>query len=122
MWLLVRARFRSIEARTEGDQLIWAAVAAIILLNFADAAFTLLWINTGIATEANVLLANLVEHHAVGFSVVKSALVSLGMLLLWRQCERPLAAFGICLAFATYNALLMYHVGICALALTGACV
>ena len=88
----------------------------MLLLNLADAVFTLWWVHTGVATEANALLSDLVEFNAVGFAVVKTALVSLGLLLLWRQRHRPLAAFGIGVSFVAYNGLFVYHLGVAAIA------
>lgn len=90
-------------------------VQAVVVLNLLDAVLTLLWVNAGIATEANVLLAQLVESNAVLFMAVKLTLVSAGMWLLWRHRQRPLAIFGMLLAFLTYNSLLLYHLRIAAL-------
>jgi hypothetical protein len=92
------------------------AVTAVLLLNLLDAIFTLVWVHAGVATEANLLLQDLVERNAIAFALIKSSLVSLGLLLLWRQRARRLASFGIALAFVTYNGLLLYHLGIAFLA------
>ena len=94
---------------------LWIAVVTVVVLNLADAVFTMWWVHAGIATEANVLLADLVERNAVLFALAKSTLVSLGLLLLWRQRARPLASFGIALVFVAYNGLVLYHLGIAAL-------
>lgn len=91
-------------------------MTAVLLLNLADAMFTLWWVHTGVATEANALLSDLVERNAIGFAIVKTGLVSLGLLLLWRQRHRRLAAFGIGVSFVAYNGLFVYHLGIAALA------
>lgn len=114
MWLRVRHRLREIGDDEHPAGWLWIAVVAVVVLNLADAMFTMWWVHAGIATEANVLLADLVEKDAVLFTLAKSGLVSLGLLLLWRQRARPLAAFGIALVFVAYNGLVLYHLGIAA--------
>jgi hypothetical protein len=115
MWERVRSRLRDIGDDDAEAGWLWFAVVAVVVLNLADATFTLWWVHNGIATEANALLADLVESNAIGFALAKSTLVSLGLLLLWRQRRRPLAAFGIALVFVAYNGLVVYHLGIAAL-------
>ena len=90
-------------------------VVAVVLLNLLDAVFTLLWVQLGVATEANVLLCGVLDSSAVGFMLVKLGLVSLGVTLLWRQRQRRLAVAGLVVCFAAYNVLLVYHLGIAAL-------
>ena len=94
--------------------LLRMVVVAVVVLNLLDAVFTLLWVELGIATEANILLTGLLDSSAVAFMVVKLALVSLGVMLLYRQRERRLAVVGLVVCMAAYNALLIYHFGIVA--------
>ena len=103
-------------------RLLGWVVRAVVVLNLLDAVLTLLWVNTGIAVEANALLSDLVETNALAFMVVKLSLVSLGLLLLWRQRERKLAVAGLMIAFVAYNSLLVYHLGIAAIAVERALV
>ena len=84
-------------------------VKAVLILNLLDALFTLFWVRSGLATEANPLIAKLVTEHAVGFVVVKLGLVSLGSWLLWQRRERPAAAIAIVAAFLVYYLVLLYH-------------
>ncbi len=112
----LRERLRSIGDDETHEGWLWTAVTAVLLLNLADAVFTLWWVHTGVATEANALLSDLAEGNAVAFTLVKTALVSLGLLLLWRQRRRRLAAFGIGVSFVAYNGLFVYHLGIAAMA------
>ena len=86
-------------------------VKAVLALNLLDAIFTLIWINAGLAREANPLLAEIVRNHPVGFAVIKLGLVAGGSLLLWRYRSRPLAVVGIFVAFFAYYLLLLYHIG-----------
>lgn len=84
-------------------------VKAVLVLNMLDAVLTVIWIQTGLATEANPVLADLVTQHPVWFVIVKVSLVSMGSLLLWWNRERPAAVVGTFLAFLVYYYLLLYH-------------
>ena len=86
-------------------------VGFIIFLNGLDAAFTLLWVNAGLADEANFLLRNLVNNHPLLFVVTKFALVLAGTYILWRNRYNKYAVGGLFLAFLVYYALLLYHLG-----------
>jgi hypothetical protein len=119
MWTRLRTGMREIADDHGKGGWLRIAVIAVLLLNLADAVFTLLWVHTGIAIEANALLSDLVERKAVTFALVKMALVSFGVLLLWRHRERPLATFGIGLTCFAYHGLFAYHLGIAALAFRG---
>lgn len=85
-------------------------VKTVLVLNLLDALFTLVWVRWGLAREANTLLDELVNQHAVGFVAIKLALVSLGSWLLWHRRERPLAVVAIFAAFLLYYLVLLYHV------------
>jgi hypothetical protein len=84
-------------------------VAGVLLMNLIDAVLTLWWVRTGFATEANPLLRDIVNEHALLFVMGKLALVSLGTALLWRQREHGLAVVGIFSAFLTYYFVLLFH-------------
>jgi hypothetical protein len=86
-------------------------VKVVLALNLLDAIFTLIWVNAGLAREANPLLAEIVRNHPVGFASVKLALVMGGSFLLWRYRSRPLAVVGIFVTFLVYYLLLLYHIG-----------
>ena len=87
-----------------------AVVKAVIVLNLLDAVFTLWWVRTGMAVEANELLRDLVNEHPVAFVMVKLSLVSLGSLVLWFRRQRPLAVVAIFSAFLIYYLILLYHI------------
>jgi hypothetical protein len=87
--------------------------AAVLVLNLADALFTLVYTRLGVAHESNPLMDRALGHGPVGFMIVKLGLVSLGVVLLVRLHERrsairatELALAGSALAYAT---LLVYH-------------
>jgi hypothetical protein len=94
------------------EQFRWllGIVKVLLGLNLLDAIFTLTWINAGLASEANPLLAEIVRDHPVAFAVIKLGLVAGGSLLLWRYRTRPLAVIGIFVAFLVYYLLLLYHI------------
>jgi hypothetical protein len=84
-------------------------VKAVLVLNLLDALFTLVWVRSGLAREANPLIEQLVNEHAVGFVVVKLALVGLGSWLLWNRRGQPGAVIAIFTAFFVYYLVLLYH-------------
>ncbi len=84
-------------------------VITILVLNVIDAVLTLIWINTGLATEANPLLAELAHKNPAMFVVVKFSLVGLGSWLLWRLRKRRMSVAAIFVAFLAYYFLLLYH-------------
>ena len=85
------------------------AAAAIIVINLLDAAFTLIWTLSGLATEANPLMDMQLAYGPMRFMITKLTLVSLGLLLLWRLRSVPLARFAILGSAAAYVVLLSYH-------------
>ena len=84
-------------------------VKSVLVLNLFDAVFTLLWVQAGLASEANPLIAELVNDHAVLFVVVTLSLVFLGSALLWRRRGRPISVIGIFAVFVAYYLILLYH-------------
>ena len=84
-------------------------VKVVLLLNLLDAIFTMFWVDSGLAVEANVLLQAAVENHLVAFVMIKIALVSLGSFLLWKRRQHALAVVGLFVIFLVYYYLLLYH-------------
>lgn len=96
--------------------IVWVVLA----LNLADALFTVLWIQRGLASEANPLLAELAHGHPLAFIAAKLTVVTLGSLLLWLHRQRPLAVIFIFVAFGVYYAVLLAHIGFLSMILRGA--
>ena len=86
-------------------------VKAVLVLNLLDAMFTTLWVGAGLAREANPLLAELVVKSPVLFVLIKTTLVALGSLFLWRMRHLPMAVVGIFVVFLVYYGILLYHLG-----------
>lgn len=84
-------------------------IVAIIVLNVLDAIFTLAWVQSGLAEEANAFMRDLAHEQALFFVVAKVALVSLGCFVLWRRRTHPLAVVSIFVAFAAYYLVLLLH-------------
>lgn len=103
-------RFFWLEIGTE-EQYGWllSILKALLLLNLLDAIFTLWWVGTGVAVEANALLRDLVVDHPFRFILTKLGLVSLGSILLWRLRQHPLAVIAIFGAFLIYYLVLLHH-------------
>lgn len=85
-------------------------VASILILNGIDAVLTTLWVDGGLANEANPFLGDLVATQPVLFVAIKVVLVSFGSWTLWRRRREPLAVVGIFGVFLVYYWLLLVHV------------
>jgi hypothetical protein len=84
-------------------------VKTLLVLNLIDAVLTLFWVRAGLAREANSLLRDLVNDHAVTFVVVKLGLVSLGSWFLWSRRNHAIAVVSIFISFLAYYLILLYH-------------
>jgi hypothetical protein len=60
---------------------------ALLVLNLLDATATYFWVHTGLASEANPLMAGAISLGPSAFLLSKVALVGLAVLLLWRNRE-----------------------------------
>jgi hypothetical protein len=89
-------------------QWVCGTIRAILILNLLDAILTLVWVQTGIAHEANPLLVWVV-HHPLLFIGVKIALGSLGAWLLWQHRHRALAVIGTFSVFIAYYGVFIHH-------------
>jgi len=93
------------------EQFSWlgSLLQIVIALNLIDAVLTIIWVHSGRATEANPLLAELVNNTPLLFVLVKMSLVVSASYLLWRHRRRASAVIGIFMVFGGYYALLLYH-------------
>lgn len=107
--LTSRVRSPSLGSASPSSRLFWIA-AALLVLNLLDGLFTLLAVYAGAADEANPLMQGPLAHGPVMFILTKTALVSLGVLLLWRSRQRLLAAGGLVALSVVYTGVLIYHV------------
>jgi hypothetical protein len=84
------------------------AAIGIVLLNLIDGALTLFWVNSGVASEANPLMAEVVQS-PLTFMATKLALVSLGMFLLFRIKRPRVTALAVTGCLAAYTWVFLQH-------------
>lgn len=96
--------------RAELPAIRWShLVPLLLLMNLADCCLTLFWVAGGHATEANVVMAALLQLGPVPFAVVKTALVMAGAWVLFHRRHRPLAQAGLLVVTVAYLAVLVHH-------------
>ncbi|UJR84425.1 DUF5658 family protein [Sandaracinus amylolyticus] len=92
------------------------ALAALLVMNVADAILTLVWIETGLALEANPLVELALRGGPVSFMAAKLAMVSGAALVLIRlrarftQRARRLVGAGLSAALVLYASVMTFHV------------
>lgn len=79
-------------------------------LNLLDAILTIVWVRNGVATEANQLMARLLDSGDFTFLSAKIAIGTITALVLLRGGNRRLARYGLTLALAIYISLMGIHV------------
>ena len=84
-------------------------LVAVLTLNLFDACATLLWVNGGLATEANPVMADLLYTSPHLFVLTKMSLAAFGCLLLWRLRTNPAVHFVSECLVLVYGALGVYH-------------
>lgn len=89
--------------------LLRGLLCSTLALNLVDGLFTLLWVQGGVAEEANPLLTDLVEGRPELFLLVKLVLVAAGLWILWRKREHRLAAAATYFCFMVYYAIVLFH-------------
>jgi hypothetical protein len=89
----------------------WMAIliGILFMLNAIDAVATVTWISAGLATEANPLMAPLIELHPAVFVATKLTLVGLCSYLLWQHREHRFSLVATIGLVSVYYALIAYH-------------
>lgn len=79
-------------------------------LNLLDALLTLVWVRNGVASEANHLMAKLLEIGDLWFLGAKVAIgaITVGVLLKWSNSK--VAEYGVAVALAVYLGLMGVHI------------
>jgi len=109
-------------ARARGARLASPAgprLAALLLLNLADALFTLVFLQLHLAEEANPLMRAAYEGSPVLFLAVKLLLVHAGALLLWVHRAFAVARTALVVAICLYAVIAAYHCGFAAWLMVG---
>ena len=81
----------------------------LFLLNWLDAQLTLIWVRSDIATEANNLMAQLLDIGDAPFLLTKLAIGAFSAYVLYRCSHLPIARRGMKLALTVYGALMLVH-------------
>lgn len=90
-------------------RLIGILLPCVFVLNLADALLTWFWVSRNLATEANPLMAYLLNEGPFWFLLGKMSLVSFGLLLLWKFREARTALPSTLVVFFVYFSILIYH-------------
>ncbi|HEX6187590.1 MAG TPA: DUF5658 family protein [Pyrinomonadaceae bacterium] len=81
----------------------------LFLLNWLDAQLTLIWVRSNIATEANNLMAQLLDIGDAPFLLTKLAIGAFSAYVLYRCSHLTIARRGMKLALTVYGALMLVH-------------
>ena len=87
-------------------------LAMVLVLNLLDAFFTLGWVHSGMASEANPLMAFALGQGTSIFVLSKVALVVLGVALLWRHREHRFARVALVPTALLYAGVAGTHLGV----------
>lgn len=82
----------------------------LFLLNWIDAQLTLIWVRSNIATEANNLMAQLLNIGDAPFLLTKLAIGAFAAFMLYRCAHLTIARRGMQLVLSVYGALMLVHV------------
>ena len=83
----------------------------LLCMNLADGFFTLGWVYTGLALEANPVMAEAIRLGPDTFILSKVALVTLACLMLWRHRTHFSARLAVVPAVVLYSYVMGGHVG-----------
>lgn len=86
-------------------------------LNLLDAQLTIVWVRLNVATEANVLMARVLNHSEASFFGLKLAVGSFAAYILYRCAHIPLARRGLTAVLTMYVGLMLVHAATGCLAL-----
>ena len=89
---------------------LFRETALLFALNAFDAFLTLLWVNTGMATEGNHLMANILSLSDATFLGVKITLGAVAAIVLYIFGDRALARNGLTAVLSLYIGLFGIHV------------
>jgi hypothetical protein len=83
---------------------------ALFVLNLLDAVLTIYWVRHGFASEANHLMAGLLEVGDIPFLTVKTSVGGLAAFVFFRWSHLAVARFGVTIALSVYMSLMVVHV------------
>jgi hypothetical protein len=78
-------------------------------LNLLDALLTIFWVRSGVATESNHLMAELLNIGNFPFLMVKVAMGAVTAVVFFRYANNKLARYGLTASLAVYLGLMVVH-------------
>ena len=81
----------------------------LFALNLLDAQLTVVWVRLNVATEANALMARVLNHSEASFFGLKLAVGAFAAYILYRCAHIPLARRGMTAVLAIYAGLMLVH-------------
>jgi hypothetical protein len=88
---------------------IQLALGATLVFNLLDLLATIAYVDTGLAVEANPVMAVALCLGYAPFALCKLSLVSAGVMVLWKHRARLLARVGSITVCAAYSCVIAYH-------------
>lgn len=78
-------------------------------LNLLDAVLTIVWVRSGVATESNKLMAELLDIGNFPFLFVKVLIGAVTAMVLFRYANRPITRYCLTIALVVYGGLMGVH-------------
>ena len=89
----------------------------LFALNLLDAQLTVVWVRLNVATEANSLMARVLDHSEISFLGLKLGVGAFAAYVLYRCAHLPLARRGMTAVLGIYLGLMLVHTATGCLAL-----
>ena len=82
----------------------------LFIFNLIDAFLTVMWVNAGIAIEANPLMAAAMTYGMSFFVLVKVSIVSFAIAILWYTRKNKMSGWASLFSASAMGFLVLYHV------------
>jgi hypothetical protein len=92
------------------EQNIASALRLLFLFNLLDAFLTVLWINSGVAIEANPIMAAAMSYGMSFFVLTKISAVTLAIAILWHTRNSRFSNYAAMASSISMGAVVIYHV------------
>ena len=95
--------------KPEANSTAKKSLKVLVVLNLYDAICTYIWVTSGVALEANPLMASLLDISAFSFMLTKVLLVNLGIWLIWQNIDHLFAKIATVLVVTLYGLVSIKH-------------
>ena len=92
------------------EKVVAISLRLLFLFNLLDAFLTVIWVNSGIATEANPIMAAAMNYGMSFFVLTKISVVFFAISILWSTRKHALSRASSLLAAIAMTCLVIYHV------------